>query len=64
MDKNDHYHVTLRWESDICEVKGSELTKLGSKEDWYKRSSIHVVGDRSYMDTTVVEIMFLMSEGI
>jgi hypothetical protein len=27
------------------------------------RSNIHVVGDRSYLDTTMVEITFLISEG-
>jgi hypothetical protein len=43
MDQNDYYHVTLKWESDICEVKGSKVIKEGC----YKRSSIHVVGDRS-----------------
>jgi hypothetical protein len=50
-------------ESDICKVNGSNVTKLGSKEDWYNRSSIHVVGERTYMDTTTVEIIFLISEG-
>jgi hypothetical protein len=32
-------------------------------EDGYQKSSIHVVGDRSYMATTMVEIIFLISEG-
>jgi hypothetical protein len=36
-------------ENDICEVSGSKIAKLGSIEDGYKRSSIHVVGDKSYM---------------
>jgi hypothetical protein len=52
----------MKWERDICEVKGSKLTKLGSKYDWYNKSNILVVGDRSYMDTTMVEIIFLISE--
>jgi hypothetical protein len=52
----------MKWESDICEVNGSKVAKLGSIRDGYWRSSIHVVGDRSYMDTTMVEIIVLISE--
>jgi hypothetical protein len=54
----------MKWESDICEVNGFKVAKLGSMyiKDGYKRSSIHTVGDRSYMDTTIVD-MFLISEG-
>jgi hypothetical protein len=51
------------WESDICEVSRSKVAKLRSIEDGYKRSSIHVVEDRSCMDTTMVEIIFLIFEG-
>jgi hypothetical protein len=28
MDQNDHYHVTLKWESDIWEVNGSKINKF------------------------------------
>jgi hypothetical protein len=52
----------MKWESDICEVKGSKVIQLGTKEGLCK-SSIHVVGDISYMDTTMVEIIFLIFEG-
>jgi hypothetical protein len=47
----------------VCEVNGSKIAKLGSIEDGYNGSSIHVVGGGSYMDTTMVEIIFLISEG-
>jgi hypothetical protein len=47
----------------MCEVNVSKVAKLGSIEDGYKRSSIHVVGGISYMDTTVVEVIFLIFEG-
>jgi hypothetical protein len=47
----------MKWESDICEVSGSKVIK----EDGYKRSTFNVVGDRSYMDTTMVKIIFLIS---
>jgi hypothetical protein len=40
-----------------------KVAKLRSIEDGYKSSSIHLVGDRSYMDTTMVEIIFLIPEG-
>jgi hypothetical protein len=43
----------------MCEANGSKIGKLISREE----SSIHVVGDKSYMDTTMVEIIFLISEG-
>jgi hypothetical protein len=33
----------MKWESDICEVNGSNVTRLGSIEDGYKRSTINVV---------------------
>jgi hypothetical protein len=33
----------------MYELNGSKITKLGSIEDGYKRSSIHMVGDRPYM---------------
>jgi hypothetical protein len=46
----------------LCELNGSKVANLGYIKDGYKRSSIHVVGDRSYMDTTMVEIIFLISE--
>jgi hypothetical protein len=44
----------------MCEANGSKIAKLISREDG---SSIHVVRDRSYMNTTMVEIIFLISEG-
>jgi hypothetical protein len=53
----------MKWESDICEVNGSKVAKLGSKEEGHKRSSIHVVGGISYMDTTMADITFLISQG-
>jgi hypothetical protein len=33
----------MKWESDICEVNGLNVTRLGSIEDGYKRSTINVV---------------------
>jgi hypothetical protein len=48
----------------MCEANGSKIAKLISREDGYHGSSIHVVRDRSYMNTTVVEIIFLIFEGI
>jgi hypothetical protein len=39
----------MKWESDICEPNGSNVTRLGPIEDGYKRSTIHVVRDRPYM---------------
>jgi hypothetical protein len=54
----------MKWECDICEVSGSKVAKLGSIsiKDGYKGSIIQVVGDRSYMNTTMVEIIFLIYE--
>jgi hypothetical protein len=53
----------MKWENDIYEVNGSKVIKLGTKEGLYKRSGIQVVGDGSYMDTPMVEIIFLISKG-
>jgi hypothetical protein len=50
----------MKCKSDICEVNGSKIAKLGFKEDWYKGTSIYVVGDGSYRDTIMVEIIFLI----
>jgi hypothetical protein len=47
----------------MSEVNGSKVVKLGSIEDGSKRSSIHVVEVRSYKDTTMMEIIFLISKG-
>jgi hypothetical protein len=52
----------MKWESDMSKVNGSKVAKLRSIEDGYKKSSIHVVSYISYMDTTMVEIIFLISE--
>jgi hypothetical protein len=43
----------------MCEVNGSKVIKGGG----YKKSNIHVVGDKSYMDATIMEIIFLIFEG-
>jgi hypothetical protein len=44
------------------EANGPKVEKLISREDGYNGCSIHVVIDRSYMNTTVVEIIFLISK--
>jgi hypothetical protein len=47
----------------MCEANGSKIAKLISREGGYNGSSIHVVSGRLYMDTIMVEIIFLISEG-
>jgi hypothetical protein len=53
----------LKWDSDMCEVNELKATKLGFMEYWYNGSNVYVVGYRSYMEATMVEIIFLISEG-
>jgi hypothetical protein len=52
----------LKWAGDLCQVKGPRVAKVGTIEEGYKRSSIHVVGGRSYRDIPMVDIIFLISQ--